>query len=76
MGTFYEEKKKVIATITGLVETSNWTKEQITFFVERETGFSPKFIMRYIDDNIENKIWIKEKGGVIVSNQGNKNKDK
>ena len=65
MGTYYDQKKETIKLIEKLASLGKYNSEDIAFMVEKETGFSEKFIKKFINESVFRDIFKKNKEGIL-----------
>ena len=63
---FYEKKQNVLKIINAFAIGNKHTKEQIAFFVLKETGFGKAFVFNYIEESILNGLLLTDKKTGVV----------
>jgi len=69
--SYHDDKKRVIDIIEKLAEKSLYKPEEIAFNILRLTGFSKSFVIKYIREGTENRLFfLTEEGYVTTTKPG------
>ncbi len=63
-----KQRKEAMQLVDRFVDRGTSTKEQISFHVMRLTGFSEKFVIKYIEQCLEHRIFKEHEG--LIKNDG------
>ena len=66
MAYYNELKKQAIKYIDGLAKKGIHRREDMVFAILKETGFGKKFVLDYIEANLDRGVYQEENGIITV----------